>query len=383
MKTSTLIFIGALLISAFIISIGAIKIYNIHTNNISRVQFSGKFNTILRSEIPNAIRLKLDHYCSKPEECDTSNLPKSFDSRDKWGDLITKPLNQQQCGSCWAFATTTCISDRIRINSYVGKHSLKFMGDNQNPSSLIGWKEQVISKSSSKPLSRKLWYRRGEFEAIDNISPFTFAGCDVCEIAHIIDSAVYKYLKETNNSCNECCDGGIIQYAFIYAMVRGCLSVADDPDPWSYDCSNWVGAPEYKVKNVYHLSGGIEQIKANIFHFGPVVSGINVLTSFGYDSGKIPGTDVFGNYGTVRGGHAIVIVGWGSQKAGNGNTVEYWLCRNSWGSEWNGDGFFKMQMGICGIEDDVWGAKPFDVYDLTRTKPRPRPAYPKNCDANK
>jgi len=42
--------------------------------------------------------------------------------------------------------------------------------------------------------------------------------------------------------------------------------------------------------------------------------------------------------GTVEGGHAIKILGWGTEDG-----MDYWLCANSWGTSWGLEGFFKIK----------------------------------------
>lgn len=97
----------------------------------------------------------------------------------------------------------------------------------------------------------------------------------------------------------------------------------------------------------------VEDIQADILNNGPVEGAFLVPPSFfNYQSGVFvpqPGE------GTV-GGHAIKILGWGTE-----NDVDYWLCANSWGASWGGlDGFFKIKRGddTCQIEDQVYAGIP-------------------------
>jgi len=54
--------------------------------------------------------------------------------------------------------------------------------------------------------------------------------------------------------------------------------------------------------------------------------------------------------GTLEGGHAVKMLGWGTESG-----VNYWLCANSWGTSWGISGFFKIKQGDCGIDQAVYG----------------------------
>ena len=50
-----------------------------------------------------------------------------------------------------------------------------------------------------------------------------------------------------------------------------------------------------------------------------------------------------------EGGHAVKIIGWGTEDGS-----DYWLVANSWGPTWGLDGFFKIKRGVneCSIEKE-------------------------------
>lgn len=57
--------------------------------------------------------------------------------------------------------------------------------------------------------------------------------------------------------------------------------------------------------------------------------------------------------------HEISIVGWGVE-----GDEKYWIIRNSWGSYWGENGFFRLLRGVNEIliEDDCWQAVPVDTW---------------------
>ena len=57
----------------------------------------------------------------------------------------------------------------------------------------------------------------------------------------------------------------------------------------------------------------------------------------------------YDGHSNYTGGHAVVIVGYGYE-----NSKYYWLIQNSWGTNFCGDGFLKVEFGEIGIEKVVF-----------------------------
>lgn len=61
--------------------------------------------------------------------------------------------------------------------------------------------------------------------------------------------------------------------------------------------------------------------------------------------------------GNFIGGHAIKLIGWGTDEATN---IPYWLVANSFNTDWGDHGYFKIKRGVneCDIESDVTAGIP-------------------------
>lgn len=304
---------------------------------------------ILRTDVPDNVKAALNVMNAPAVKgaINIPDLPPSFDCREHWPDLITGPMNQDDCGSCWAFAIATACSDRMRI---AFPHHPK--------------------------LTRKIQYRDGDniIEELENFDARHLASCDLCEA-----SPVGKLL-EANSICGkDACSGQILQVGMQYMRTHGLILTSCDPHHQEcldnkskciYDCE--VNKCEvYRPKFFHQLDDSLAEelgtqrgrfAQWSIMSNGPLVIGIAIYQSMldFYDkpenAKKVYSHKVKNAARTDKkiGGHAVVTIGWGTDDEG----IDFWLIRNSWGRDWADGGFFRIERGVnfIGCGDDVWSS---------------------------
>lgn len=105
-------------------------------------------------------------------------------------------------------------------------------------------------------------------------------------------------------------------------------------------CSNWAERA-VKITGYTALTNNPTGIKEWVSTNGPVSACFVVYQDFfSYKSGVY--THVTGSQ---AGGHCVTIVGYDDNPG-------YWICKNSWGTNWGEQGFFRIAYGECAI--DTW-----------------------------
>lgn len=79
-----------------------------------------------------------------------------------------------------------------------------------------------------------------------------------------------------------------------------------------------------------------------------------------------------GNCGTEL-DHGVAVVGYGSTHDG----TKYWIVKNSWGTEWGEQGYFRMQRGID-AEEGLCGITMEASYPVKLSPDNPKPAPSKD-----
>lgn len=293
----------------------------------------------------------------------------SFSWRDK--DNISKPFQQETCGSCWAAAVSTALNDHISISA--NKVGIK-MNPNLGPTYILsnygqagcdgGIVNNALSDIKAKGIMSEhcidySWYNGNQTQG---------------------GGSEFKN-KSNANSLND----SIPPQNTCYLSKK---------DKVMYKGLIWNNEKYNALYNVENIDCVINHIKAHIHNHGPLVTSFKVYTDFMYGLPKIKKDinfmdnnssdhsewdfdedgiyicniwdDKIAKHNKPIGGHAVVVVGWGKKEVDyptgyskryfndhkkeildreyNGVEMEYWECRNSWGTRWGDKGYFKVPM---------------------------------------
>lgn len=261
---------------------------------------------------------------SLPPVTSLDDLPKHWDWRDYNGtgiSLVTSVQNQMMpkpCGSCWAVATTSALSDRIRIAQFkkTGKVGPEIL---ITPQPLLDCGMRSFgSCSGGDPRYAHKWIHENGI-------------VDVTCSPYIASHPSWQDSKHTcaASQCRHC------------SLDFGCKV---NPTPKKYYVS------EYGTLNATTSAEFELEAMNEIYHRGPIVVSMYSHTpeyanyKGGFvlrNSDKFPGTT-----------HVVSLVGWGTDE----NGVKYWVVRNSYGTNWGDNGFFLAERGTNTYNLELHGA---------------------------
>jgi len=269
-------------------------------------------------------KLSREERITKPRSWETleaAAIPKAWDWRNASGiNYLSWTRNQHvpvYCGSCWAHGPTSALADRIAI-----------LRNNTFPQ--ISLSPQVIINCNAG----------GSCNGGDPIGVYKFG-----HTHGIPDDTSQQYVAE--NPPKAMC-----------APIQVSETCVPPPPITGSDVSNCSAITNEKLWFVgdYGNVAGPNKMKAEIFKNGPIGCGIDATTKFEAYTGGI-----FSQFQLIPSiNHEISVVGWGVAP----DNSEYWIGRNSWGTAWGENGFFKIKMysDNLGIETDCdWG-----IPDLSR-----------------
>jgi len=257
------------------------------------------FNYAVMIDIPDSI-YDID---SSPRPLIKEGLPDYFNWKDYEGEDWTTPAKDQgRCGSCWLFGALGVLESIINIREGIS---------DLNPD----FSEQYVLSCTRAGSGCEGGMAVGAFRAINN-----------------------------NESFGNYCNGIIPEDCFPYK--------ADDTIPCDNKCENWE---EYLIPIIeygyWYPDGDIEAIKSQIMETGPVAAYCAADTErFGIWGYTHHSPDDYIHYEEDFGGmnHCVIIVGWKDDSSiGNGG---YWICKNSWNTNWGYNGFFNIEYGSYYID---------------------------------
>nr|CAB3234491.1 cathepsin B [Phallusia mammillata] len=257
-------------------------------------------------------------------EVDEKDLPETFDSRTNWPNCpsIKAVRDQGSCGSCWAFGAVEAMSDRLCIFS---KGAIKTEISAQDMLTCCGITCGDGCNGGYPAGAWRHWVNEGL------VTGFLYGNDQYCQPYSIPPCEHHVEGKRP-----KCSEGGSTP-----KCERACMGNTTE----NYKKDLHFGADSYEI------SSDVSQIQAEIQKHGPVEAAFTVYADFPtYKSGVYQHVT-----GGVLGGHAIKIIGWGTEEG-----TPYWLVANSWNSDWGAEGFFKIKRGVneCGIEDSVVAGRP-------------------------
>lgn len=293
------------------------------------------------------------------------DVPEKFDGRIVWKEFLTPVRDQGKCGSCWAFASTSTLSDLFNIQSR-GKLNV-----NLSPAKIL------LCNFMGREFG--LHQQDKEVDVTNDINASSLES-GVCYGNSLYDAWRYLYVigvgteecvpydKQLNQTFNF---DKLSEYSKKINRLPLCFSITGRIGDMCSDYStNPITGEEYGTPMRfyrclhYYSIAGIEKdggnegyIRQNIYKWGPVTTGMLIYPDFyTFDPKNVYSWNGFGE---PVGGHAIEIVGWDEK-----NGEKCWIIKNSWGESWGDKGYFYIKRGVneCKIEENVVSGIPDFFY---------------------
>merc|ERR1712176_246582 len=279
---------------------------------IASTAFAGKYTSVEHpcrirnpNRAPPRILKALEHVEDLPEQVRWDNVDGT--------NFLTNVFNQHvptYCGSCWAHAATSAISDRIKIARKAAWPDI-----NISPQVIISCGTTDQGCHGGEAYNAFEWMSKNEV---------TDRTCSIYRARGLDNGQKCSAM----NVCRNCSPG------------EACVV----PDQYLV-----YGVDEFgEVK-------GEENMMQEIAQRGPIACGIAVPDALENYTGGIFCDDT-GDMNIV---HDISIVGYGVEDG-----QKYWMVRNSWGTHWGEQVFFRVCRGTnnIAIESDCAWATPKDTW---------------------
>ncbi|RYE14353.1 MAG: hypothetical protein EOP34_06755, partial [Rickettsiales bacterium] len=261
----------------------------------------------------------------------SEDIPTQYDMRNennKLNSFISYIYDQGSCGSCWAISaaeiigTTYCKKDPNHCEYQISAQDILSCAGQGDGCAGAYMGDSLLNVERMGCVS-------------DDCLPYINGDCGTLESNGFKCKKYYNNFYPTSTSCNTVCHNNSAKHSVRY--VSDVL---------------WLNAG-------YNIGMTERVIQEHILKYGPVISGFEIFDDFEhFKSFDRVYTHSYNPRSIVNGGHAVILIGWGMGNDINGNTVPYWLAKNSWGKSWGANGFFKIirrHIGAPHVEAEVYG----------------------------
>ena len=223
-------------------------------------------------------------------------IPTCFDWRDRSPDVVTDTKDQDNCGSCYAFAA---VAQMETVWALQGHHKLVELST-----------QQLVSCDTNNGCDGGKVYKSMSYVMFDG---------------GLQTASSYPYTSGETHEAGSCS----FETNKILARFSGWHRVTRD---------NPTADDEYDMM-VY------------VYRRGPIAVSINAENLQFYSRGIM--SNCGHNYGSTS--HVVVLTGFGVSNSG----TPYWVVRNSWGPKWGVYGgyfFIERNVNMCGVADKAYAA---------------------------
>lgn len=262
------------------------------------------------------------------------DIPSHFDWREKKPQCLYPVVSQGFCGSCWAVTASEAINSAKCIASD---------GELDYP---------VSTQDILSCVEANLYGCKGAFMS------------DALITARNTGFASDKCVPYYNGNCLDLSKHGV---SCSVEEIQGLRVTPTAPCKNTCEDGKTVKTRRNLISNIYWINSSsfgktmpraTAEIMQEYIMKGPVIAGIAVYQDFeDFDAASEIYVHKHDPSQRLLGGHAVLIVGWGTEVNVKGMPVDYWIVKNSWGPDWGDRGYFRMLRGVGGIpyaQDEIY-----------------------------